>query len=410
MNIHTPGFDPSMLDMVMRDRDFVVYYNDGPLLSPKGREICHPKDRLIRNLITELYLRKQFQPDAVNLFSLFEFFLDEIPEEQDPFLEGFESLLEEDPFIHLKRGGKPAQGFNGESGTGDLSSPEMFYFHFWSNTNLLKAINGFAGEQMYKLEESEDVHNPLERLIKEIYRQSSPERKAAIRMLSQVHGAWISLPMLLVMGRITPPEYCKGLLSLKVRSEPTVDWLARYPLILREAHSASDFIEALSDTGEHGHSFHSLIREGEGDLLEFKSTLRWDLKAWKTNQAVERAALKTVTAFLNTNGGTLIIGIRDDGSVEGIESDRFPNEDKFLLHLWTLIRTCLGRDVSPYIRTRLEKTEEKTICVVRCSRSNRPVFLRQPGFNEEFYIRVGPGSAAMDISEALKYIADHFSK
>jgi hypothetical protein len=36
------------------------------------------------------------------------------------------------------------------------------------------------------------------------------------------------------------------------------------------------------------------------------------------------------------------------------------------------------------------------------------VFLRQPGFNEEFYIRVGPSSNAMDISEALKYIADHF--
>ncbi len=137
--------------------------------------------------------------------------------------------------------------------------------------------------------------------------------------------------------------------------------------------------------------------------------MRWDLRAGKTNQAVERACLKTIAAFLNTSGGTLIIGVRDDASIEGIESDRFPNEDKFLLHLWTLIRTCLGRDVSPYILTRLEKIEEKTVCTVRCSRGNRPVFLRQPGFNEEFYIRVGPGSAAMDISEALKYIADHFS-
>lgn len=410
MNIHTPGFDPSMLDMVMRARDFVVYCNDGPLLTRQGREVCHPNDRLIRNLITELYLQGQFPTDAVNLFSLFEYLLDEVSGDADPFLEGFDRLLEQDPFIHLKRGATQPQGHEGTHESGDLPSAEMFYFHFWSNTNLLKAINLFAGEQMYKLETSEELTNPLEQLIKDIYRQSSPERRAAIRLLSQAHQSWVSLPMLLVMGKITPPEYSKGLLSLKARSEPAGDWVTRYPSILREAHAVGDFLEAMSDNGEHDRSFQRLIKEGEGDLLEFKSTLRWDLKAGKTNQAVERAVLKTITAFLNTNGGTLIIGIRDDGSVEGIESDRFPNEDKFLLHLWTLIRTCLGRDVSSYIRTRLEKTEEKTICIVHCNRSNRPVFLRQPGFNEEFYIRVGPGSAAMDISEALKYIADHFAK
>jgi len=52
--------------------------------------------------------------------------------------------------------------------------------------------------------------------------------------------------------------------------------------------------------------------------------------------------------------------------------------------------------------------EHESGCVVECSRSPRPVFLKQPGFEEEFYIRVGPASAAMAVSEALKYIADHF--
>jgi predicted HTH transcriptional regulator len=154
--------------------------------------------------------------------------------------------------------------------------------------------------------------------------------------------------------------------------------------------------------------YRQLIRSGESNQLEFKSTLRWDLKAGKTNQAVERASLKTIAAFLNAQGGTLLIGIRDDGSVEGIESDRFPNEDKFLLHLWTLIRTSFGRDVSPFIQTALEEADGKTICAVRCNRSLRPVFLRQPGFNEEYYIRLGPASVALDVSEALKYIHDHF--
>ena len=152
-----------------------------------------------------------------------------------------------------------------------------------------------------------------------------------------------------------------------------------------------------------------IIREGENDSIEFKSTLRWDIRAGKTNQAIERACLKTIAAFLNSAVGTLLIGVRDDGSTEGIESDKFVNDDKFLLHLWTLIRTCLGRDVSPYIRTILEKMDDKTVCMVQCRQSNRPVFLRQPGFDEDFYIRVGPSSNAMDISEALNYISDHFS-
>ena len=104
----------------------------------------------------------------------------------------------------------------------------------------------------------------------------------------------------------------------------------------------------------------------------------------------------------------MLIGVRDDGSVEGIESDRFPNEDKFLLHLWTLIRTCLGRDFSPFVRTTLERREDKTICIVACRPAPRPVFLRQPGFEEEMYIRIGPSSNALNISEALQFIRERF--
>ena len=151
-----------------------------------------------------------------------------------------------------------------------------------------------------------------------------------------------------------------------------------------------------------------IINKGEGYDLEFKSTLRWDLKLGKTSQHVERASLKTIAAFLNSNGGILLIGVRDDGSAEGIESDRFPNTDKFLLHLWTLVRTSFGTDISPYIQTKLEPVQGKTICKIKCVRASRPVFLRQPGFEEEFYVRVGPGTVSLAVSEALKYIADHF--
>ena len=151
-----------------------------------------------------------------------------------------------------------------------------------------------------------------------------------------------------------------------------------------------------------------LIAQGEGYDLEFKSTLRWNLRAGKKDPAIEHAALKTVTAFLNSSGGTLLLGVRDDGSAEGIERDGFAVEDKFALHFWNLVKSSLGSEMSPFIRTAFEKLDGRTVCRVACAPSPRPVFLRQKGFEEAFYIRVGPGSAKLGIAEALQYIGQHF--
>ena len=49
-----------------------------------------------------------------------------------------------------------------------------------------------------------------------------------------------------------------------------------------------------------------LIRQGENDRVEFKSTMRWNLKTDKADKAVEKAWLKTIVAFLNTDGGNLL--------------------------------------------------------------------------------------------------------
>src|SRR3972149_581196 len=66
-----------------------------------------------------------------------------------------------------------------------------------------------------------------------------------------------------------------------------------------------------------------LIKQGESKTLEFKSTLRWNLQEDRQDdKAVTHAILKTIAAFLNTEGGDLLIGVADDGSVRGIECNR----------------------------------------------------------------------------------------
>ena len=76
-----------------------------------------------------------------------------------------------------------------------------------------------------------------------------------------------------------------------------------------------------------------LIKRGESKTLEFKSTLRWNLKEDRQDdKGVTHAVLKTIAAFLNTEGGDLLIGVADDGSIVGIERDQLENDDKFMRH------------------------------------------------------------------------------
>ena len=147
----------------------------------------------------------------------------------------------------------------------------------------------------------------------------------------------------------------------------------------------------------------ALIQNGEGADLEFKSTLRWNLKTDKADKDVELASLKTIVAFLNSNGGTLLVGVGDDGSIIGIEKDRFSNVDKYLLHFNNLFRQHIGLQFSQHIDFAIKDLSGKKILVVDCEPSENPVFLKHNS-TEEFYIRVGPGSRKLLTSKVLEYI------
>ncbi len=94
---------------------------------------------------------------------------------------------------------------------------------------------------------------------------------------------------------------------------------------------------------------------------------------------VTHAALKTIAAFLNTEGGDLLIGVADDGSIVGIERDQFESDDKFMLHLAQVVRNGLGDRAGTCIDPKMQVVQGKTVCVVSCQRSPEPVFLKWKG-------------------------------
>ena len=157
-----------------------------------------------------------------------------------------------------------------------------------------------------------------------------------------------------------------------------------------------------------------LIKRGESKTLEFKSTLRWSLKDDRQDdKGVTHAVLKTVAAFLNTEGGDILIGVADDGGVVGIEHDQLETDDKFMRHLVQAVRNGLGDRASTCIDPAVQIVQGRSVCLVSCQRSPEPVFLKWKGMEAspdgDFYVRGGPGSVRLAPDSAREYIRTRFS-
>ncbi len=151
-----------------------------------------------------------------------------------------------------------------------------------------------------------------------------------------------------------------------------------------------------------------IIRQGESSYVEFKSTLRFNIKAGKPDTNIELAALKSVAAFLNTTGGILLVGVTDDGDIEGLDKDNFANDDKLLLHFTNLLRDKIGQQTLGFVHFEIVVINSKKILRVDVSKSNTPVFVTHQN-NEYFYVRSGPSTLSLKLSEFNKYNQKHFT-
>jgi hypothetical protein len=153
----------------------------------------------------------------------------------------------------------------------------------------------------------------------------------------------------------------------------------------------------------------SIIQQGEGPLLEFKSSFRWDMAESRINRALEGVVLKTLAGFLNSHeGGTLLIGIADNGEVVGLEKDyqtlKRQDQDGFEQTIMTAVSTNLGADLCSYVHVLFHVIDGKEVCRLIVSPSIRPVFLNQ-GNTPKFYVRTGGGTRDLNIQEALGYVS-----
>jgi len=166
------------------------------------------------------------------------------------------------------------------------------------------------------------------------------------------------------------------------------------------ARKLNEFMNGLVSKPEptHERSVVELVSLGEGPNLEFKSTLQWDVVQDRQNQSLRDSSLKTVAAFLNSDGGTLIIGVEDSGEIFGLDRDLNlvgDSVDRFLQLMSSLVADRIGPEFSRLVKTHIEELNGKQICVVDVDKSSEPAFMSGPR-GREFYVRLGNTTRALD--------------
>ena len=155
-----------------------------------------------------------------------------------------------------------------------------------------------------------------------------------------------------------------------------------------------------------------LIATDETFEVEFKSTVRWNLREGRKDGRMEDAVVKTIAGFLNTDGGTLLIGVGDDGTSVGLSHDlplvKPANADGLVNWLTTHLINALRHPAVMRTRTRIDQLGGGEVCRIDVARSSKPVFARMSDGAEEFWVRMNNSTRNLPPMEAEEYIRDHW--
>ena len=155
-----------------------------------------------------------------------------------------------------------------------------------------------------------------------------------------------------------------------------------------------------------------LLRQGENDKTEFKSSLRWDLREQRVNKELEEELTKAAVGFMNADGGVIVIGADDQGGVVGLAGDYekagLKNKDGFERQLRQAIDHQILRAHERLVKVRFQKKEGKELCLVDVGPSPKPVFFVSKDRTRLFFVRLGNSTKALGVDEALDYVQRHW--
>jgi len=168
-------------------------------------------------------------------------------------------------------------------------------------------------------------------------------------------------------------------------------------------------------------SIEELIVAGESSSLELKSSMCWSYNDARRDSKIDEVVLKSISAFSNGEGGTLLIGVNDEGEILGLEpdynclrkGDREGDKDQFELHLRNLLSRSFGTVfTASQIEVVFPLIGEKEICRIDIKKGKVPLYLdvadRNGQKQKKFYVRSGNSSPEIGFTEIGDYIKMRF--
>lgn len=155
-----------------------------------------------------------------------------------------------------------------------------------------------------------------------------------------------------------------------------------------------------------------MLQQEEHEQLEFKSSLRFDYATYLVNRELEKSVMKTLAAFMNSNGGHLVIGVGDHREILGLACDYHtlpkPSSDGFENHFTQVFNNMIGPEFRSLVKLWFHKVGEHELCTIQVLKGARPAYVKLDQ-NEHFYIRTGNSTIPLKMSETENYNSSRFS-
>lgn len=170
-----------------------------------------------------------------------------------------------------------------------------------------------------------------------------------------------------------------------------------------------NFVRKVADKNpEILHPVHEIIKAGEGTKCEFKQTYGYCNNRKQGHDKIVKSALKTIAAFLNTDGGKLLIGVADNGEITGLEKDlalcKPKNQDGFQRRIRDHMRSRFTPPPTSHVDIKIVKLPEGEVCIITVPQGSKPTYVGE----DEFYVRDGNRTLQLKSAERDSFIEERF--
>ncbi|WP_208027648.1 protease Lon-related BREX system protein BrxL [Rhabdothermincola sediminis] len=182
---------------------------------------------------------------------------------------------------------------------------------------------------------------------------------------------------------------------------------------LAEEATGEEIAPTAADDGA-GRDTESLMAAGENKWVEFKASACYDHQTGNRNKDLEFAVAKTIAGFANAHGGTLLIGVDDDGQPVGLDNDyRLANQkrrdrDGYENWLTTMVAQVLGKVATSLLRVSFTEVDGHDVCRVDVRPAGAPVFMRGQRSDGDFYVRLNNSTRLLTTADAVEYVRSHW--